>query len=132
MAAAEPPPITPSSTPRFSRANLRGAWWAWSAARRTTARLKSEGFEAALRLSPPPGDLPAEGTRGVRAALNRTHQTCLVRSIVMQRWLAAHGHRRDLIVGVKRPGEEFGAHAWLEGEPPHEDGPFHELMRHPA
>jgi hypothetical protein len=81
---------------------------------------------------PAPPPLPAEAARGVRAVLRRRGDACLVRSIVMQRWLAAHGEPRDLIIGVKAPGEEFGAHAWLEGEEPHGDGPFHELVRRPA
>jgi Transglutaminase-like superfamily len=67
----------------------------------------------------------------VHAALRRRGDTCLVRSIVLQAWLGAHGDAPDLIIGVKAPGEEFGAHAWLEGEPPHGDGPFHELLRLP-
>jgi hypothetical protein len=69
----------------------------------------------------------------VAAVLRRRQATCLERSLVLQRWLAAHGDRRDLVIGVKAPGEEFGAHAWLEGEPP-TDGisEFTELLRRPA
>jgi len=40
-----------------------------------------------------------------------------VRAIVAQAWEAAHGRRRDLIVGVTAPGN-FRAHAWLEDERP--------------
>jgi hypothetical protein len=51
----------------------------------------------------------------VRATLRRMRQTCLVNSIVLQAWQAAHGHRRDLVVGVTGP-DRFHAHAWLEGD----------------
>jgi len=91
--------------------------------------------------------------------LRRRGESCLVKAIVLQAWEAAHGRRRDLIVGVTDP-TEFRAHAWLEGDPHHADagldpsglglgegaqaveagddhdppGPmqFHELLRRPA
>jgi transglutaminase superfamily protein len=110
---------------------VRAAWWALLAARRIRAELRNHNLAGALDPTPPPS-LPAEGKRGVQAALRWTRQSCLVRSIVMQAWLAAHDEERDLVIGVKAPNEEFGAHAWLEGDPPHGDGPFHELVRYPA
>lgn len=116
---------------KLSLPNMRAALWALRAARRAGRSLRSGGLDAAL-IVPSPPSLPAEAERGVRAALARLGQPCLVRSIVLQRWLAAHGDRRDLIIGVKRPDEQFGAHAWLEGEPSHGGGPFHELLRRPA
>src|SRR6266576_3187187 len=108
---------------RYSVANLRAAVWAWTAARRTDRRLRKHGLDSALPLPPPPA-LPREAERGVRAALRRTEDTCLVESIVLQRWFAAHGEPRDLIVGVSDPTDEFRAHAWLDGDEPHADGPF--------
>jgi len=92
--------------------------------------------------------------------LRRRGESCLVRAVVLQAWEAAHGRRRDLIVGVTDPAG-FRAHAWLEGDPLHADagldpsrlglgetaeavdagdshgGPpdrrqFHELLRRPA
>jgi hypothetical protein len=68
----------------------------------------------------------------VRAVLRRRGESCLVRSIVLQAWYAAHGEPRDLIVGVTEPGGGFAAHAWLEGEAPHGSEPFDELLRRPA
>src|SRR4051794_19011887 len=94
--------------------NLRAAWWAFRMARRTRHRLESEGLEAAIG-PPPPPELPDEGIRGVRGMLRRRGESCLVKSIVVQSWDAAHGRRRDLIIGVTTPSE-FGAHAWLEGD----------------
>lgn len=98
--------------PRFHPANLRAAWWAMRATRRTRRRLAAEGLDAALRLAPPP-PLPAEAERGVRAALQRAGATCLVSAILLQVWKAAHGQERDLVVGVGGAAE-FRAHAWLE------------------
>jgi hypothetical protein len=53
--------------------------------------------------------------RGVRAALRRIGETCLVNSIVLQAWEAAHGKRRDLVIGTTGPNG-FHAHAWLDGD----------------
>jgi hypothetical protein len=119
------------ATGRYSPDNLRAAWWGMRTAARTRRRLRSGGLDEA-HPAPAPPDLPPDAERGVRAALRRRGHTCLVDSIVLQAWLAAHGDRRDLIVGVRKPGEEFGAHAWLEGDPPHSEGPFHELLRREA
>jgi hypothetical protein len=115
---------------RFSAANVGAAWWALRASWRTRWRLRRGGLDAALYPSAPP-DRPAEAERGVRAALRRRGDTCLVSSIVLQSWYAAHGDPRDLIVGVTEPGDAFKAHAWLDGDSPHGDGPFLELLRRP-
>jgi hypothetical protein len=116
---------------RLHPANLRAAWWALGASRRTRRLLEHDGLEAALA-PPPPPELPAAAERGVRAVLRRRGDSCVVRSIVLQSWLAAHGDPHDLIVGVTGPGDDFAAHAWLEGEPAHGDTEFTELLRRPA
>jgi hypothetical protein len=116
---------------RFSPDNLRAAWWALGAVRRTRRRLGDGGLDAALA-PPAPPQLQDEAVRAVRAVLRRSDASCLVRSIVMQRWLAAQGDARDLIVGVTGPGAGFEAHAWLDGEAPHGGEAFHELLRRPA
>jgi hypothetical protein len=67
--------------------------------------------------------------RGVDAALARRGEACLVRSIVRQAWLAAHGRRVPLVIGVTAPADGFAAHAWLEGDPPPEGPSFTELTR---
>lgn len=48
------------------------------------------------------------------ATLARTRATCLVRSLVLQRWLADQGEQVDLIIGVTPPSAGFRAHAWLD------------------
>jgi hypothetical protein len=104
---------------RLDPANLRAAWWALRTARRTRRLLAAEGLEAALA-PPAPPRLPPGAERGVQAVLRRRGESCLVRAIVLQAWEAAHGRRRDLIVGVTDPAG-FRAHAWLEGDPLHAD-----------
>jgi hypothetical protein len=65
----------------------------------------------------------------VRGALRRRGEGCLVTSIVVQSWEAAHGRRRDLVIGVTSPSE-FGAHAWLDGDAaPAANEPFQEILR---
>ena len=93
--------------------------------------MSSSGIDGAAEVSDPPA-LPSDAIRGVSAALRRTRASCLERSLVLQRWYAAHGQRRDLIIGVTAPGEEFRAHAWLEGDHPCHDGEYTELLRRSA
>lgn len=114
---------------RFHPANLRAAWWALRSARQTRRLLSTKGLDAALGPPPPPA-LPDEAARGARAALRRRGHTCLVRSIVMQSWDAAHGRPRDLIIGVTG-SDDFEAHAWLDGDTG-EEGDFNELLRRPV
>lgn len=99
---------------RFRPSNLRAAWWAIGTARRTRRMLSAGGLDAALA-PPPPPPLPAEAERGVRGALRRLGETCLVNAIVLQAWEAAHGRRRDLVIGTTGP-QDFSAHAWLQGD----------------
>jgi Transglutaminase-like superfamily len=65
----------------------------------------------------------------VKAALRRRGHPCIERSLVLQAWHAAHGERRDVIVGVTAPGNEFRAHAWLDGDEPCAGERFAELTR---
>jgi len=104
----------------------------WDTTTATGLRLLNPGSPTDRRRQPYRTYLTATADRGVRATLRRTEDTCLVESIVLQRWYAAHGEPRDLIVGVSDPTDEFRAHAWLDGEEPPADGPFHELLRRPA
>jgi hypothetical protein len=96
-------------------AALRGAWWALRAVRRARRELRVRPVDA-VRL-PPPDGLPPGGERGVYAVLRRLRPSCLERAHVLQRWLAARGERREVVIGVTAPGADFLAHAWLDGEP---------------
>jgi hypothetical protein len=114
---------------RLDAATLRAALWALREATRVRAAL-ARGELMNVAVSPPPR-VPKRAQRGVRVVLERGSCTCLVRSLVWQAWLAAHGDRRDVVIGVSAPGQGFHAHAWLDGEAAHGGG-FTELVRRPA
>lgn len=63
-------------------------------------------------------DLPALVARMVRAAGNHGlgHPTCLAESLALWWLLGREGIVSDLRVGVRRAGEKFEAHAWVECE----------------
>ena len=52
----------------------------------------------------------------VGIVLERNAASCLERSLVRQRFYAAHGQHRELIIGVSPPNQDFHAHAWLSGD----------------
>jgi hypothetical protein len=109
---------------RLDPAALLGAWWALRAVRRARRELRTGPVEA-VRLPLPPR-LPTGGERGVHAVLRRLEPSCLERALVLQRWLAARGQPRAVVIGVTAPGPGFRAHAWLDGEAAPE---FHEIAR---
>lgn len=118
---------------RFAPANLRAGLWSLRALRAVRAALPSRGVESAAEVPPPPRSLPAAAERGVGAVLHRRRASCLERALVLQAWHAAHGDPRELVIGVTAPGDEFRAHAWLEGEDPchGSEGDFAEILRRP-
>ena len=109
---------------RLDLATLRAAWWTFASLRATRKALRTRSIGAIVVDRPP--ELPAHASRGVHAVLRRTSSTCLERALVLQRWLAAQGVEKDVIVGVTGR-DNFRAHAWLEGESV--DGRFQELTR---
>jgi hypothetical protein len=111
-------------------AQARAAVWTRRAAR--SARSQLERGEVSDVRVPPAPDVPIEASRGVRVALERLNETCLVESLVRQRWLLDHGKPVDLVIGVNDDGQPFGAHAWLEGDPPSSADGFAEITRIPA
>lgn len=108
-------------------ATLRAAWWAQRALRQARRRLRA-GALADVRLASPPR-LPAEAARGVEALLRRRAHSCLEGALVRQRWRAAHGDPREVVIAVTSPTERFGAHAWLDGDRSAGAEPMHELAR---
>ncbi|HEX2085535.1 MAG TPA: lasso peptide biosynthesis B2 protein [Solirubrobacteraceae bacterium] len=111
--------------------DLRAALWTVRALRAAWRQLGDGDDYRALDLPDPP-PLPASATRGVDATIRRSRRTCLVKASVRQRWHAAHGDRRDLVIGVTPPAAGFKAHAWLDGDAESRDGSFTELTRVPA
>ena len=121
LAAARRPP---------SRAELQAALWSWRASSRAHRQLTAGGLPAVALPAVPRG--ADGGVRGVEAMLRRRSATCLERALVRQAWLAAHGESQQIVIGVRRDGGEFGAHAWLEREAGADATGFTELMRHPG
>jgi len=107
---------------------VRAALWAARAVRGARAQLRTTApADVVLPRLP---ELPPSAERGVRAVLRRQPSTCLERALVLQRWRAAHGDPRDVVIGVRGPATSFSAHAWLEDEQVDPSvGPFEELLR---
>ena len=78
----------------------------------------------------PPTTRPVD-RRAVLAVLRARGASCLERSAVLQRFDAAAGHPRALIIAVSRPGGGFRAHAWLDGDTEPDTG-LHEILRRAA
>ena len=113
---------------RLDPPSLRAALWTFRALGRARRQLRHTGLDE-LELPRVP-HLPLSAERGLRAVLRRRSHTCLERAVVLQRWHAAHGDERDIVVGVAGTGDAFRAHAWLEHEADeHELGTFRELRR---
>jgi len=114
---------------RPTRADMLGARWANRALREARAKLAT-GELKGITIAPP-RDVPASGVRGVRAVLRLRRHSCLEGALIRQSWAASHGDRRDVVIGVRRPSEGFGAHAWLEGERDGEISGMREITRLP-
>jgi SAM-dependent methyltransferase len=95
---------------------------------RTRTLFREGGLKRAHAELPP---LPVERShdRIVRATLRVGRASCLERSLILQAWHAQSGELRDVVIGVTAPGDEFGAHAWLDGLEPASESDFHELRR---
>lgn len=108
---------------------LRGSRWAVCAWLRCRFQLRRGGLEL-VSLQSPPSSAPGL-TAGAKFTLAHLPTSCLERSLVRQRWHAARGNPRDLVIGVRGPASAMAAHAWLEGDQPHPAG-FSELRRWPT
>jgi len=119
-----------SPTRRPTRSELRAALWTARAIVHTRRAVRREPL-GQVRVPPPP-PLPDDAFRGVAGTLRLWRQKCLVRSLVLQRWHAAHGRSQELVIGVTAPSSGFLAHAWLADEDHCHHGQFTELLRTPA
>lgn len=121
---------------RHGPAGLRDAQWAFHACRRVRQQLPGTSLDDVTVPAPPrrPSGRQAAGPPDpapVLGALRRADANCLERSLVLQRWYAAQGSQRTLVIGVARPSEGFRAHAWLDGEPDPVTASMVELLRRP-
>lgn len=110
------------------QATLAGSWWAsneLSALRRT---LVLDGLNASVAAPPRSAETVL---RGVRLVLNARRASCLERSLVIQAWLVAGGHPREIIIGVRDPTCSDGAmaHAWIDGYDADCSADYHEIRR---
>jgi len=98
-----------------TRHDARAAWWAWCALRQTRAQLSAGAVRNVRVPAAPP--VPRSAGRAVRFMLSREEPSCLERSLVLQRWLLAHGVERDVVIGTTgNASKAFTAHAWVDGE----------------
>jgi Transglutaminase-like superfamily len=99
------------------------------ALRRLRSELSERGLEA--RVAAPP-ELAPEGVRAVEAILRRRRATCLERSLIMQRWLMAHGEPYEVSIGVRGGAKQMEAHAWLDGYDPETHESDFQVLTHVA
>jgi hypothetical protein len=106
---------------------VRSALWTLRTRADSAKQLRFGGLPG-VRLTAPPSLRPKD-RRVVVSLLRALGASCLERSLVLQRFDAATGMARTVIIGVTSPGRGFRAHAWLAGEP-QRDGDFREIVRH--
>ena len=106
---------------------LRTLAWAVASARRVRRQLRSGGLASVTVLPAPPGGRGAR--RGLRDGLRLTGPSCLERSLVRRAWNLRQGVETPIVIGIRGSGsgETFGAHAWLQGDPP-DPGGFAEIL----
>ncbi len=92
---------------------LRAAWWAYAALRDLRRQLRENSDIRTVAVRNLPNRAAVERSR------LRTGETapCLERSLVVQRWLAAHGVQCEIVIGVGGSSSDFRAHAWLDCDP---------------
>jgi hypothetical protein len=105
---------------------LRTLAWAFVSVRRARRQLSGGGGLATVNVRPAP--LGGRGAqRGLRDGLRLSRPSCLERSLVRRAWHLRQGREVPIVIGVRGGSENFGAHAWLEGDPP-DAGDFAELL----
>jgi hypothetical protein len=99
---------------RLDHASLRTALWSLRTHRNCRYQLRRNGLND-IEVSAPPSARPKD-RRVSQAVLNACGASCLERSVVLQRFDAAAGQPRAVVIGVTGPGNGFRAHAWLDGD----------------
>lgn len=99
---------------RLLRADdVAGLWWATRSLR--TARRELDTASVNLRLNPPGTWARRISVPLLETFLRARNATCLERTLILQRLLAVHGHRYDVVLGVASQNGQVRAHAWIEG-----------------
>ena len=120
-----------SALTRLRGSHAVAGMWAARALRQVRRELPRSGL--ATYATPPPDGLPPRTVSVVRIVLKLGRASCLQRTIVLQRWLSAHGRHHDIMIGVPDALDGFIAHAWLERYDPPEEGADYTVLtrRHP-
>lgn len=117
----------------FHRADLDTlavARWTWRAHRSSREQLRTDDGLRTLQLPPPPFVRPVDRA-ATQLVLRARRATCLEKAVTLQRFDAAAGRPRTLVVGVTSPRAGFRAHAWLDGDP-QSDPDLQEILRQEA
>ncbi len=101
--------------------------WAHMVLPLVRTRLADHPITEGVQIVAPP-TVRGQARAAVAAALEARHATCIERSLILQRFDAASGRQRALIIGVTSPAAGFEAHAWLEGDA-HPDRGLREVIR---
>jgi hypothetical protein len=108
---------------------LRTLAWTYASVRRARQQLRVGDLTSVTVGPAPPAGRGAQ--RGLRDGLRLAEPSCLERSLVRRFWHLRQGRDIPIVIGVRGGGENFGAHAWLRGDPP-DPGNFTELLVWPS
>lgn len=105
---------------------LRVLSWALHARWATETQVRRTGLRD-LRVPPAPR-VGRQHEALVARVLGITRATCLVRVLVLQKFLLYQGIEVEVVVGATSPRDGFSAHAWLADDQPDHRGHI-ELLR---
>ncbi len=100
----------------LGRDDARALLWTQRVFGEVRRELRAHGTNASVPA--PPAGLSLWSGHQVSRYLRWRRATCLERSLILQRWLAAHGKLVPVVIGVGTTDDVFAAHAWLPGFDP--------------
>ncbi len=103
--------------------------WSVRMVGRVRKQLPQRPFSEVVLSTPPALDVRSRSA--MNAGLRLRRASCLERALLRQRFDAANGVQRTLIIAVTSPADGFRAHSWLEGDR-QQDTSMREIVRHPA
>ncbi len=109
--------------------SARTLFWSMRMVVRVRKQLPYKPFGEVLLSGPPASDPLSRSA--MNAGLRLRRATCLEQALLRQRFDAANGLQRTLIIAVTNPADGFRAHSWLEGER-QPDPSMREIARHPG
>lgn len=112
-----------------SPGGTRTLFWSLRTVGRIRQQLPQRPFGDVVLTIPPASDVRSRSA--MNAGLRLRRASCLEQALLRQRFDAANGVQRTLIIAVTSPANGFRAHSWLEGERQH-DPSMREIVRLPA